>query len=551
MSTDLDARRIAAIGQLESLRSESDIELLYMSQSIDEFGEAIGTPRVANTWPPTREWPDAACLSLWRETCDLVNSDCDDTQADGGLSAWLFSLSQRFWIPLGISAVVNDPLRVWLDVMRCPHQAEHVLTCSMNVEPNPLKAQQRDLLAISDKSQLVARLLREQHTDNERLRKSVQDDRAFLHRNPDCSESTRLEFSNSIKASSRHLREKERTWQMWTGYAEIVRHYTAALLHDELAKCRQMSARTWMRPQDANWDDLERELDLISNRFQFLPAPLSVAAPAIVSVDQKPASPETDLQLFAQRVKGIHQVLSKAVAGIRREVCNSEDWLDGWQRHGMLLRDRLDKGPPISGVILRELANANESKLLEVACIERKGITAHQTVMAVAEMIVTQLEDYRSWDSRRISEESRIEKINELRRSVADLDTDDLEKRLGMELSRLASPIPDVPNDSHDNGVAEALRDVGANKRPVDAVEWVKRFAKLIGGDGEKTLAVVNHPEFTVDQKLRALGKLDGGFKGYKSQDLADLLGVSESSIRNAPVWREWNPLKQAKASRK
>ena len=89
---------------------------------------------------------------------------------------------------------------------------------------------------------------------------------------------------------------------------------------------------------------------------------------------------------------------------------------------------------------------------------------------------------------------------------------------------------------------------------PFDEVaETVKRVKLLIGSDGDKLMAIVNHPTYTTDQKLRALDKLDERFKGYKSKDLAELLGVSESSIRNGDVWREWNPkpIKRAKSARK
>jgi hypothetical protein len=79
--------------------------------------------------------------------------------------------------------------------------------------------------------------------------------------------------------------------------------------------------------------------------------------------------------------------------------------------------------------------------------------------------------------------------------------------------------------------------------QPVDEVaETVKRVALLIGGDVAKIMAVVTHGAFTTDQKLRALCTLDERFKGYKSDDLADLLGVSPASIRNSSAWKEWNP---------
>lgn len=86
-----------------------------------------------------------------------------------------------------------------------------------------------------------------------------------------------------------------------------------------------------------------------------------------------------------------------------------------------------------------------------------------------------------------------------------------------------------------------------------DVAETVKRLCLLLGEDGGKIMVIVNHPTFSTDQKLRALGTLDKRFRGYKSDDLAEQLRVSPSSIRNSSAWKEWNPkpAKRAKSARK
>ena len=92
-----------------------------------------------------------------------------------------------------------------------------------------------------------------------------------------------------------------------------------------------------------------------------------------------------------------------------------------------------------------------------------------------------------------------------------------------------------------------------SNSKPVDDVaETIKRVTLMLGEDGGKIMAIVSHPTFTTDQKLRALGA-DERFKGYKSDDLAQMLGVSPASIRNSDAWREWNPkpAKRAKLDQK
>ena len=118
--------------------------------------------------------------------------------------------------------------------------------------------------------------------------------------------------------------------------------------------------------------------------------------------------------------------------------------------------------------------------------------------------------------------------------------------------------VADVKPGRHDDKAAPAsapLADPKGKGTPVDDVaEMVKRVALMLGGgDAAKIMAVVTHGEFTTDQKLCALAKLDERFRGYKSKDLAELLGVSEASIRNGDVWREWNPVptKRAKSAQK
>ena len=84
-----------------------------------------------------------------------------------------------------------------------------------------------------------------------------------------------------------------------------------------------------------------------------------------------------------------------------------------------------------------------------------------------------------------------------------------------------------------------------------DVTETIKRVTLMLGEDGGKIMAIVSHSEFKTDQKLRSLAKLDERFRGYKSKDLAELLGVSQASIRNGNVWKEWNPkpAKRAKSA--
>lgn len=101
----------------------------------------------------------------------------------------------------------------------------------------------------------------------------------------------------------------------------------------------------------------------------------------------------------------------------------------------------------------------------------------------------------------------------------------------------------DTTGESTANAATTPPAVPSSEAKPVDDVATVvRRVSLLLGADGGKIMAVVAHSEFTTDQKLRALGKLDERFQGYKSDDLAELLGVSPASIRNSSAWKEWNP---------
>lgn len=199
------------------------------------------------------------------------------------------------------------------------------------------------------------------------------------------------------------------------------------------------------------------------------------------------AQKEADLQQFAERVKLVHKALVKVIAAIRRDANNSSDWLDGWQRDGLLLRDRLAEGPPTSGVILRELADANESELLRVDCLGLKGITAHQAILAVAEQIVMTLYECRRWDWQRGSEEARIAEITELRTRLAGVNVDDLGRRLDLKLSRMR------PDGTAAMPPAEAGGQGGKASTPAAESEFVFRpdrdgyFIKGFGESGHVT----------------------------------------------------------------
>ncbi len=273
-ASEIDTRRNAAIKQLELSHEESEFELLFMSQSVDGQGRPAGASRVSSVWPTgLDEWPGEDCRSLWQDTCDLVDAEFKSNEPDGGLSAWLFTRTQQLWMPTGIQAVVNDPLGNWLERLRSPDPTGPIVCSAMIVTSNPKAATAMDLLAVASKAHVLARVLRKQCDDVKRCENRIGTYRRDLQSESESLVELRDMFQRELASQVRLLRIERSTWRHWTGDAETVVHYASALIPDELSKCRQLSARTWNRPDQADWDELERELDLISSRLEWFPAP--------------------------------------------------------------------------------------------------------------------------------------------------------------------------------------------------------------------------------------------------------------------------------------
>ena len=568
MSTESESRRAAAVSRLEALHHESEIELLYMWQAVDARGEPVGKSVVSNTWPPNEEWPGDECLSLWRESCDLVSAQFDADAADGGLSAWLFSHTQQFWSHTGIGAVVNDPFRVWVDAMRNPNQGESCVACAMIVTSNPLMARSMDLLAISDKAQIVAKLLREQHNENEKLRQRIDSHRSYLLRRSEHSTESNEMFAADLKVQCRTLREYERTWRHWTGYADIVSHYASALLPDELAKCREMSRRAWQRPQEANWDELERELDLMANRFQWLPAPIipekalpTVRPNEVRHFDQAQEMPAGgDNTGGESSVNRLPESANKAGESDLTLMERCPDTLDGHLRFLEFVSDEAEK----------------------LAEYLRKEPNAWQTVKHHVEGRTSAGRDFMNWSEarervRRMRDAFPVEvrRVEDVLQNTFTVDTlEQLAIRLKPAVLSLRNAItehrmrltiqvdgqpsvpasnPPAPKPTLSPAKATESSSAGGPSPSDDVAETVRRVALLLGADGPKLLDIVTSKKLKCDQMLFALGREDERFKGYGSPELAELTRFKEQTIRNTSTWRKWHPLPEAvtKRSRK
>lgn len=273
MSEDAVSRRRDAVARLEKFHQGPVVEDLWISQAVTDDGQPKGSPRVTGIWPPGIDWPGSDLKALWKASCDLVEAKYNAKCADGGLAAWLFTRTQQRWMPTGVQARVVDPVGRWLDLLRNPAPMTRDVLSAWIVTGNPWKATKFDLQCVAAKARLLARVWRDCGNEIERQRKNVDLLRSDLCKLSTLSEWRKQYVQESFPSESRVLRWEERTWNQWCEYAEIVMHYASALIPEELAKCRQLSGRTWQRLEDVDWDSLERELDLLASKLQWLKVP--------------------------------------------------------------------------------------------------------------------------------------------------------------------------------------------------------------------------------------------------------------------------------------
>jgi hypothetical protein len=92
-----------------------------------------------------------------------------------------------------------------------------------------------------------------------------------------------------------------------------------------------------------------------------------------------------------------------------------------------------------------------------------------------------------------------------------------------------------------------AASKAGDNQQVASAAE-VENMLNLVGDEvAVKILTVARRADLTVDERARAILRLDQRYEGYKSPKWADLLKVSEQAIRDAPFWKELHPKKPRK----
>lgn len=262
MSTDDAARQAEIVARLESLQHEVEVEYLVLFESVDSSGKSFLATN-CSPWP--NAWPFEGCRDLWRESATLVKGAIFvETLQDGGISTWLLARSQAFKSPSGSLAKLANPVKVWLDGIRNPNSGESVLGCSRLVPGDPLSATPMDLACVADKSRLLASVLREAHEEIDQLEASIGNLR------PKRGERLSNDEEHYLKMQAKSLQWAKWNWCEWCIYADVVWHYSSALLPVDLAECRQIARQSWRRRKEADWSKLEMEFDRLASRLQWL-----------------------------------------------------------------------------------------------------------------------------------------------------------------------------------------------------------------------------------------------------------------------------------------
>ncbi|MCA9109819.1 MAG: hypothetical protein KDA52_07720 [Planctomycetaceae bacterium] len=81
---------------------------------------------------------------------------------------------------------------------------------------------------------------------------------------------------------------------------------------------------------------------------------------------------------------------------------------------------------------------------------------------------------------------------------------------------------------------------VAGDPAPVDDLQGKEELAKdiLIGPEGVRILEIAKKKEMTANDRYAAIIEIDQRIAGWDSPEVARLLGVSASAIRQTPTWR-------------
>ncbi len=185
------------------------------------------------------------------------------------------------------------------------------------------------------------------------------------------------------------------------------------------------------------------------------------------------------------------------------------------------------------------MSDANEADLLRVDAIHRDGVTAHQAILALAELVVIAVTEARIWDGRGIAEEARQAEINELRRTLESIDLEYLATRLDGEASRLierrglkpqlSNATPEAPTKS-EGAVSQGMFVYNGTKTDgIEPAPW--RLLQFMEGKNESDIDEAYHYAINDDEK----DWTDSAIKSIVRKANAALEAVSHPSGLSKP----------------
>lgn len=273
---DVVGKEQSALRELRTLWHEGYLELVYMGQRVDGRGQLIGVPKVTQCEPLKNQWPDERLTRLWRETAGVIDPDALQLdEADYGLSAFLWSRSQRLFRPTRCDVTVLDPLAIWVDAIHyAGREPQTVFLSTMLIEPDPRKAGQLDLASVAERARHAAR---DFQTARDEYPRRIQDLMDAQREVGQCLKEHAtvppLVRNQKVIALDNLLQTKRKLYRL-TNDVELAMIYARALLPNDVASCLELNSNRWAGfGERADCLKLATELNLLASKLEWMPPP--------------------------------------------------------------------------------------------------------------------------------------------------------------------------------------------------------------------------------------------------------------------------------------
>lgn len=265
-----------ALQELRQLQQDGFLDLLSVSQAVDEEGKATGTPRVGYCEPLSLNWPVERLTTIWQATAGALGPDKILPEAsDLGLAAFLFGRSQRICRLGSCYAQIVDPLSVWIEALSSiGREVGPVPSLATLIQPDPRRATAWDLECVAERARYAARFYASSRDAYPANLKRAMDAQEELGRHKKLGQQVPHELNNNLIICRSNLRSGELNLMRVVNEIELVQHYASALLPDELAVCKELNSRNWLgHGTHANCEPLGVELHRLAAKLEWLKPP--------------------------------------------------------------------------------------------------------------------------------------------------------------------------------------------------------------------------------------------------------------------------------------